>query len=162
MTYVTETLGPDDWPQFKRLRLEMLSDAPAAFGSNHARESQYSKEEWRAFLQAFHPIVMKVGAETAGTAGYLLPSEEAPLRAKIVSMYVRPPFRREGLGRRLLSGIMSLIREETAATEAVLTVYEENAKAFELYRSTGFQVCGGGQQTEDGRKELLMCKALET
>lgn len=159
-----ESLTPEDWELFKSLRLEMLSRSPAAFGSNFDRESGFCEQEWRDFLRAFHPIVVKFGGQIAGTAGYLRPFEEEPFRVKIVSMYVRPSFRREGLGRRLLKEIVLRIREETEAEEVTLSVYRQNRQAFELYQSAGFQVCGGASETaalEDGREELLMSMALE-
>lgn len=164
MTTVVEPLAPEDWEQFKALRLEMLTRSPSAFGSKFSRECGYDATQWRSFLQAFHPIVVKVDGETAGTAGYLAPPEEKPFQAKIVSMYVRPGFQRRGFARRLLQEIMSRIRKETEATEVVLTVYEENRRAFELYRSAGFRVLDGTGETSataDGRKELLMSLALQ-
>ncbi len=159
MTILCKDLKLEDWLLFKELRLEMLQLVPEAFGSSREREESYCEREWRDLVGAFHPIVLKADEKIAATAGYLHPYNGVGSQAKIVSMYVRPPFRSRGLGRRVLQEIVTRIGKNTEAEEVLLDVFAENRPAVELYLSQGFAV----RQTAspgDVRGEIQMSMPL--
>jgi GNAT superfamily N-acetyltransferase len=60
-----------------------------------------------------------------------------PAEAEIKRMYVRPPFRRTGLGRRILSELESLARGRGIA-RVVLETGDGQPEAIALYRSSGY------------------------
>ena len=45
-----ERLGPDDWQEFREIRLRALADAPTAFGMTLADAEQQTEDAWRARL----------------------------------------------------------------------------------------------------------------
>ena len=40
-------LGPDDWQDWRSIRLRALAESPAAFGSDLAREEAHTEDVWR-------------------------------------------------------------------------------------------------------------------
>ena len=52
-----ERLGPDDWQEFREIRLRALADAPTAFGMTLADAEQQTEDTWRARLDQGDPIL---------------------------------------------------------------------------------------------------------
>ena len=44
-------LTAEDWQRYRAVRLAMLLDEPAAYGSNFAREVAYDEQRWRSLLE---------------------------------------------------------------------------------------------------------------
>jgi GNAT superfamily N-acetyltransferase len=64
--------------------------------------------------------------------------------AKLVSMWVAPHARSQGVGRRLVASVVKWARDHDA-TNVQLWVTEKNAAARRLYESCGFVLSGGRQ-----------------
>ena len=93
------------------------------------------------------------GELVVGFAGVWLMVDEA----HITTFGVHPTWRRRGVGRRLLVGVMELALELRAA-HLTLEVRASNAAAQALYRSFGFSVTGRrpAYYTDDGEDALIM------
>lgn len=82
-------------------------------------------------------------AETTGQAGYLAGEVLAPSAmrtvsvAVLVSMYVRPAFRGQGIGRSLAAAFRDWARAEGAERMSV-TAYTANTDAIRFYQRLGF------------------------
>jgi hypothetical protein len=89
---------------FRDVRLRALQDAPLAFGSNYARESQLSDEEWLQRVTRWNGergigyLATDAGCG-CGIAGSFL-DEEDGTRAHLISMWTAPTHRKCGIGRR--------------------------------------------------------------
>ena len=44
-------LTAEDWQRYRAVRLAMLLDEPAAYGSSFAREVAYDEQRWRSLLE---------------------------------------------------------------------------------------------------------------
>jgi len=61
--------------------------------------------------------------------------------AEILTIGVRPPYRQQGIGRRLLDRVFEQMRQ-AGATSLLLEVAEDNLPALSLYRRCGFLEVG--------------------
>ncbi len=59
----------------------------------------------------------------------------------ITNIAVRPDYRREGIGRKILNLLIDLCKEK-GMTEITLEVRQSNLPAQRLYTSEGFEICG--------------------
>src|SRR3954470_2259876 len=98
-------LEPEDWREWRTLRLEALQAVPAAFSSTYDESLAQPDEYWRQRLrdeQRLH-FMAKVGDRAVGMVGCHLGSDEGdPSLADVFGMYVAKSYRRHGVGRWLL------------------------------------------------------------
>lgn len=135
-------LLPSDWRRFREIRLAALADAPHAFGSTLARELQLSEDEWRARLARRAQFLASVRGLPGGTAAGILAETRASV--ELVSMWVDPVWRGQGIGRLLVRTVLDWAVREGAG-EVLLWVTEGNLAAERLYLSLGFEPTGKRQ-----------------
>ena len=87
---------------------------------------------------SLRPIDGKLPGEFAVPPLFLLHSE-AKLGAYLSNLAVRPPHRRKGLARQLLSACEDLVRDEWSLPEIYLHVDLLNTAAAELYHAAGYE-----------------------
>jgi ribosomal protein S18 acetylase RimI-like enzyme len=151
-------VDPDDAQLLKTVRLAALEDAPSAFGSTHAAEVGRPDHEWsaRATAGSKGPGRATFFAERAGEVVGLIGGyrEEGPDElVDVVSMWVAPEHRRQGVARALLEAVITWA-DQTDAVEVALWVTCGNTPAEALYRSMGF--------TETGERRSLPSDPSET
>jgi ribosomal protein S18 acetylase RimI-like enzyme len=126
---------------FREVRLRALQDAPLAFGSTYARESQLSDEEWRQRVGTWNgdrsvALLAWDGQRPCGiAAGYL--HADRPSDAVLVSMWVAPTHRRQGIGHQLVEQVVAWA-ESKGATTVRLMVTSINDPAIAFYERLGF------------------------
>ncbi|MCX4434440.1 GNAT family N-acetyltransferase [Streptomyces mirabilis] len=85
-------------------------------------------------------VVDRDGGEVVGhlTGTLVKPSAMRPMKvATLVSMYVRPAYRRDRIGRRMVDEFRSWAKESGAGS-AQVTAYASNAEAIRFYERNGF------------------------
>ena len=130
---------------FKDVRLRALEEAPTAFSSTYAKESAFPDEEWKKRAMRW---------SSGASAGFLAFDEDRgcgmvfsfaeeldPQRAQVVSMWVAPEFRREGVGRRLIETVVEWARGR-AMRDVKLMVTSVNHGAIAFYERLGFRMTG--------------------
>ncbi len=135
------TLHPDDWPIYRDLRLRALADAPQAFCSTHAEESQRTDDIWAARLaapafgdyQQGWPIAAEVDGMPVGLAWVKLEGDHA----SVYQVWVAPEARGRGVGAALLDAAIGWARARKAS-EVRLDVTSGDGAAARLYRRLGF------------------------
>lgn len=160
---VLRVLTADDWPTWRRLRLEALADAPYAFGSTLADwlGEGDTEERWRARLGlvASHNLVAMLDDEPVGMVSGV-PVDRARSAAELISMWVAPKARARGVGDALLLGVEAWARAR-GAESLRLAVSEGNAAAAGLYERHGFADTGQREVMPDGaRRERVLTKPL--
>jgi ribosomal protein S18 acetylase RimI-like enzyme len=129
----TQILRTDDWPLWRRLRLQALADSPAAFGSTLAEWTGAgdTEQRWRARLSnaPFNAVIRLDGAP-AGMVGAFVEGAAVEL----VSMWVAPFARGRGIGDAAVRAVVDWADER----EVVLSVKVENTSAIRLYRRHQF------------------------
>ena len=130
-------IGPDDWREFRDVRLASLADAPGAFGSRHVDWVDATEERWRARLTDVPlTIVARVDEGCAGVVSGVPAGDDVEL----ISMWVAPDHRGSGLAGRLIAAVVDWAAEQ--GRDTVLMVRDDNAQATTAYRRAGFTDLG--------------------
>lgn len=142
---VLEQITPKNALIYKAIRLRALQDSPLAFGSTHAKESQLSDADWLKRAEDLSSdrsvgyLAMSQGISCGLVAAYL--NEDDLGKAHLVSMWVSPTHRRNGIGRALIEAIQTWARiHKTHSLQ--LTVTSCNQSAIEFYKRNGFAMTG--------------------
>lgn len=138
-------ITPLDAFVFKAVRLRALQDAPHAFGSTYAKESQFADSEWLARIERMNGErgagFLAMDGETAcGIAGSFL-DESDSTRAQLISMWTAPTHREQGIGRLLINEILNWAHLRNART-LLLMVTSNNAPGMRFYERLGFTRTG--------------------
>ena len=140
-------LGPEDWEDFRDIRLRSLADSPDAFGSTLEREQGFTDDDWRRRLggpvyAVFDPHPVAIGGifDNAGTP-------------HVWGMWTDPAHRGRGHARAILDALIP------PGTRAQLDVNVDNGGARTAYERYGF--VGTGQLEplrpgSDQRMELMV------
>lgn len=140
-----ERITPQNAFAFKAVRLRALRDTPSAFGSTHAKESQFADAEWVKRATNMNGessigfLAMDSGA-ACGIAGCFLDQNDAT-QAQLVSMWTAPTHRQQGVGRLLVNEILVWARERRVRTLRLL-VTSNNEPAIKFYERLGFTRTG--------------------
>jgi ribosomal protein S18 acetylase RimI-like enzyme len=148
-------LTESDWAAVRATRLAALAEAPYAFASTLEREQAFTEDTWRqrtgpagiAAYFAAAPVASSVSANghaapMTGLAALLRePDLAAPQRWQLVSMWVSPQVRGQGLADRLITAVCDQASAE-GAPEIGLWVTLTNPRARAFYLRAGFQPTG--------------------
>jgi ribosomal protein S18 acetylase RimI-like enzyme len=136
-------LGPDDWADFRDIRLRALADSPDAFGSTLEREAELGETEWRRRLTGpvfvvYDPLPVAVGGvfDNAGTP-------------HVWGMWTDPAHRGRGHARRILDALIP------PGTPAQLDVNIDNGGARRSYERYGFVGTGEVQPLRPGSEQRI-------
>lgn len=130
---------------FKDVRLRALQDAPHAFGSTYAKESQLSDADWIKRAERWNGelgagfLAMDDGT-VCGVAGSFLDQND-PERAQLLSMWTAPTHRERGIGRLLVNEVLNWARGRNARI-LLLMVTNNNEVAIRFYQRLGFTRTG--------------------
>jgi ribosomal protein S18 acetylase RimI-like enzyme len=135
----------EDWEQVRDVRLRALADAPFAYGSSLKEEQDRPESFWRARLESDSAATFLAldGNETVGLVRTVVAPDDAA-NAELVSMWVAPQARGQGVGRQLVAAVIEWVRQHHAAS-VCLWVTETNTLARRLYESVGFVRSGERQ-----------------
>ncbi len=156
-------LTPADWPIWRNLRLAALADAPHAFGSVLAdwQGSGDREDRWRGRLSIpdSYNVVAVLDGEPVGMASGVPTGE--PAMVELISMWVSPAARGQGVGDQLIQSVEQWARQVQAGVLR-LAVAEDNEPAVALYERNGFRHTGEPSNLmPDGvRREFVMAKAV--
>jgi ribosomal protein S18 acetylase RimI-like enzyme len=140
-----ERITPELAMKFREVRLRALKDAPSAFGSTYASESQFPDSEWIRRARRWSGEI-GIGYlamdedEACGIAGAFLLENEVT-KANLVSMWTAPSHRQRGVGRMLVNEVAEWARGRGART-LLLMVTSVNEGAMVFYERLGFQRTG--------------------
>ena len=133
-----------DWERVRDIRLRALADAPFAFASRWEEERGQPQSFWRARLERPDAATFLAlgGNETVGVVAAFVGPDAT--RTELVSMWVTPEARGQGVGRQLVSAVIDWALRRGAAIVG-LWVTETNLPARRLYESCGFVYSGERQ-----------------
>lgn len=141
-------IRPDDWQQYKALRIEAMRLHPEAFGSTYEGELAKSDEQWQARARECATskdkliIVADNECQLVGMAGLFRDSDKRAHIAHIQSVYVQSDFRGRDLGCALMQEALACARRMNGLRKISLHVSAVATPAYRLYRSCGFKEAG--------------------
>ena len=131
-------LRPGEGALWREIRLEALATAPAAFSSRHADWAARPLAEFEARIAESAVFVAEAAGAVLGSA--CLADDDDPAQAGrgwLVSVYVTPRARRQGLGAALVAAAVDAARA-SGKTEICLDVGQANTAARATYAQAGF------------------------
>ncbi|MFJ1766072.1 GNAT family N-acetyltransferase [Amycolatopsis sp. NPDC088138] len=127
-------VGPDDWREWRDLRLAALRDAPRTFSATLDDWADAPEERWRQRLRGTHNLVADLDGVPSGMAtGF--PRDAA---VELGTMWVAPHARGRGVGDALVRAVL----DWAGSRRVTLRVAEGNTFAAALYRRHGFTGTG--------------------
>ncbi|MFM2079238.1 MAG: hypothetical protein RJA49_3128 [Actinomycetota bacterium] len=166
MTIEVRRVRADEWAAFRAVRLAALLDSPSAFSSTYALESASPDEEWQRRAT--------IGAAGDERALFLAWRDEQPVgvvgggrvdeeHAELVSMWVAPDARRDGVARQLVTALLGWAAD-SGRRRVELWVTQGNDPAQRCYESMGFAVVDGHQPlaSDPCKDEIRMSRPVAT
>jgi ribosomal protein S18 acetylase RimI-like enzyme len=160
-----ERLSSENVEAFRTVRLAALKDTPSAFGSIYAKESKLTDEDWGQKVSHWSSdrstayIAMESG-KACGIAGGFVSDDDATA-VSLISMWVSPTHRKQGVGRTLVSSIGDWATRKNARTLQLL-VTNNNEAAIKFYQRLGFELTGNTEPypNDTALLELEMVRSL--
>lgn len=134
---------PTEGPSLRAIRLRALAESPRAFGSTLAETEARPPSYWDARArgdtgdQKSTLFVAEDASGWVGLAGCFLDTDDEG-SAELISMWVDPAYRGQGLGRRLVEQVVDWARGNGARSIS-LWVTDGNSAATALYARCGFK-----------------------
>ncbi|MPW16476.1 GNAT family N-acetyltransferase [Paraburkholderia sp. CNPSo 3157] len=144
-------LGPADRDAFFALRLRGLKAHPAAFGQSYDEAVERGPSQHDAMLAGTHaaPGNFLLGAFSStdgalvGTVGLMCETRQKERhKGFVIGMYVADEAAGQGVGRALLTELLTRAAQIDGLRQIALLVTSANASARALYASLGFRVYG--------------------
>lgn len=132
------TLG--DETRLRSIRLRALQHDPDAFDSLFEEANLWPRENWRSQLEKLATFVATNGEADVGLVRGT-PHDEFPDTAYLISLWVAPEVRRQGLGEKLIGAVDDWSARE-GFRRLVLDVAVMNHPAAALYEKLGFHPNG--------------------
>lgn len=140
ITMEIQRLSIDEALRLRHIRLRALADAPDAFGSTYAEASAHPLEIWRQQLQEIATFVAVNDGEDVGLVR-CASDEQQHDTAWLISMWVAPEARGQGVGNALIDAVIEYARS-SGASRLLLDVADHNQQAIALYARKGFKPNG--------------------
>ena len=135
-----ERLAVDQGSRLRTIRLRALADAPDAFGSSFEEVAAQAPESWAMQLQEKATFVAVMDREDVGLVRAAR-DDLLPGAAWLMSMWVCPECRGQGVGESLIDAVIEWARA-SGVRRVILDVGDHNQPAIELYERKGFEPNG--------------------
>ena len=136
-------LGPDDWEDFRDIRLRALAESPDAFGSTLEREAELGEAEWRRRLVG--PLYVVDDPRPVAVGG-IFDNAGTP---HVWGMWTDPAHRGRGHARAILDALIP------PGTPAQLDVNIDNGDARTAYERYGFVGTGELEPLRPGSEQRI-------
>jgi GNAT superfamily N-acetyltransferase len=141
-------LGPDDWEDFREIRLCSLADSPDAFASTLERELTFTEQDWRQRLGG--PVYVVDDPRPVAIGG-IFDNAGTP---HVWGMWTDPAHRGRGHARAILDALIP------AGTPAKLDVNVSNGGARTAYERYGFVGTGELEPLRPGSDQRIELMVL--
>ncbi len=138
------SIMPDEWTKYKNLRLRALKEEPQAYGSSYAENSTKPEEFWKQrLLDAIQEktqwlVFAKSDNHLVGMVGAF--AEKEPDVAHIISVYVVPEARGNGISKDLMRDLLNRIKRNSWIKKIIVDVNPQQHAALNLYKNLGFKI----------------------
>lgn len=131
-----EQLVAEDGPRLRAIRLRALRDAPDAFSSTLEEAAARHPDDWsRQLLELPTFVAVSDGLDVGMVRSAR--DRTSPETAWLISMWVAPEVRRQGVGAALLDAVIDWAGSN-GMSRILLEVADRNTSAVRLYARKGF------------------------
>ena len=150
---------------YRAARLASLQHSPTCFGTTYEEEAAVPILPFERFIQQQHPDHFMLGAfldnQLCGICGFERAARRRTRhRGELVQLYVAPTATGQGIGGRLVAGVVTEAFLDPALTQIILGVIADNHAALAAYRRAGFREYGRLERYfvdgETSRTQLFM------
>jgi len=147
-TFSIITLPPERWQEYKSLRLQSLKNDPIAFARTYQEDAALTDAQWQNRLQdkpdrESYMLFAQIEGKLVGMSGAIFYQGSCvEHRATIVSVYVAPEYRGQGIAKRIMQSLMDYLQKTPKIVHVQLTVNTTNLAAIKLYQELGFNKIG--------------------
>ena len=141
-------LAPDDWEDFREIRMKALADSPDAFGSTLEREQGFTEADWRRRLTG--PVYV-IDEPRPVSVGGIFDNAGSP---HVWGMWTDPAHRGRGHARAILDALIP------PGTPARLDVNVSNGGARVVYEHYGFVGTGHLAPLRPGSEQQMELMVL--
>ncbi|WP_394218693.1 GNAT family N-acetyltransferase [Halobacillus trueperi] len=139
-------LSAEDVEDYFQIRLESLKTNPEAFASSYEEEKAQPVALYKERLESPQSSLTSGAYENGKLVGIITVVRENKQKLKhrsnLVSLYITPESRGQGLGRLLLREGLANVQEWHGVEQVHLTDASSNTPAITLYQSCGFETYG--------------------
>jgi ribosomal protein S18 acetylase RimI-like enzyme len=142
---VVRRIRPEEWPEYRDLRLRALETDPLAFGSTLQRERGFEETRWKERIAGnppSSPSTTWVAVEGSGRFVGMVVAARVDGAFHIFAMWISPDARGKGTGGRLLDAAIAWVHEVSPGSAILLEVNRRSPAATHLYESRGFRSTG--------------------
>ncbi len=135
-----QKLSPNDWQQYRDIRLMALKDDPHAFGSSYEEEVGQTEFDWQSRIGAMWFALD--GEDVVGLIGLLQGENQSSKHCGyVISTWVKPQFRGKGIAKAMLKKLQD-VAPSLGLRKLSLQVTVTKTAAFGLYQDLGFKTVG--------------------
>lgn len=145
---ILKKLKPEEWSEYKKIRLESLEKEPTAFAMSFEEEADRADEIWAEKLGGSdsllnYKIFAYDGDEIVGMAG-IFQNEKTKLKhiSNIFGVYLRESYRGRGIGKAMLEIMIKEAKKAPDVSKISLSVNTEQIPAVRSYEKAGFKIAG--------------------
>jgi GNAT superfamily N-acetyltransferase len=153
-----ERLNVGEGDRWRSIRLRALQEAQHAFGTTFAEAAAWPRSRWEQQMVDFATFIAVADGSDMGVARGAVHPTRRDVR-ELISMWVAPSARRQGIGSNLIDAVADWASSE-GATALALDVVKDNHSAIALYASKGFELFTGGSLGEREPHEIRMVKSI--
>jgi GNAT superfamily N-acetyltransferase len=125
-----------DADRLRAIRLRSLRDAPEAFSATFAESAARSTEAWQRQLRELATFIAVADGQDVGVVRGG-PHDRFPDAAHLLSLWVAPEARRQGIGLALVDAVIEWARSE-GRRRLFIDVFAQNEPAIAVYRRARF------------------------
>ncbi len=133
----------NDWQTFREIRLKALKNDPKVFGSNHEREVNKSKQDWKEWIaEASQAIFFIYDVETPiGMTGIFVPQDTVEKsKAVLWGSWLEPDYRRKGLSNLMYKARIDWAKEQPEIRRIEVSHRESNLASKYANQKHGFKL----------------------
>jgi ribosomal protein S18 acetylase RimI-like enzyme len=149
MDFDVHRIRAEEWPKYKRLRLEALKDSPLAFVEQYDESLAQSDSFWQDRVRRGAGggkrslfVAENDGSFVAKAAGFVETDITDHVSAHVVGVYTTPDWRGRRASDAVVSAVVAWARQDARADRIRLFVTETNDRAAAFYRRLGFRATG--------------------
>lgn len=156
-------LTPEDWEEYREVRLASLADSPGAFLATYADEEAEPEQYWRTRMAQADRLLASRDGSPLGVVS-VQPRQEPPRAANLCDLWVTPTARATGVAWSLVqAGAVQAVRN--GCTQLYYWVGSENGRAIAFASNAGFRVTSERrtietENTEFGDQEIALVLSL--